>query len=359
MLKQEVAAERTRIEFLDYMRIFAFSSVLLGHKFMPWLSSVAVDLETHVTMKLFFEALMALSFGGAAGVVVFFFTSGYIITHVLRGEGTLEFAIKRIFRIYPLYMFAVILEVVLNHFVFYIPAPPMSVIVQRLLLVGDLFDTPYGLASVEWTLRIEVTFYVLMMMIKSLGLIDKPRLLPLVFSAATVALYFSDPFPKYAGWTDGYFNIFMPMLFVGSIIYLFEKKLSSSVFCISSVLIIFILSLSYIGAEKPELRDSNFMILAFGLFVASWALRKRIVGGRLVKTLSEITFGVYLFHNWLWLYLETWIPILGVDYLPLQLQVVIVLFLFCYLVHRSVEVYGIKAGRFVIGHLKSRYLAYA
>lgn len=348
MDNQKQSIQRSRIEFLDYMRIFAFSSVLLGHKFLPEMQGVVSDSNTHITIKYLFEALLALSFGGAAGVVVFFLTSGYIITHVLRVESSVEFAIKRVFRIYPLYMVAVILEVLMNQYIFYIPSPPITVILQRLFLVGDFFDTPYGLASVEWTLRIEVAFYAFMIMVKSLGLINKPKYLPAFFMAVSIALYFADPFPSYAGWTDGYTNIFLPMLFVGSIIYLYERKLSPPFACIVAASIICFSSLSYMGESKPYLRDSNFLVCAVGIFILFWAAREKIVGGKLITILSEITFGVYLFHNWLWLYFEKWLGDLGFGFAPIKLQVVIALFLFCYIAHRTVETYGVRLGRMAV-----------
>ncbi len=40
-----------RILFLDYMRIFAFSLVVLGHKFNKDLASWASDPSNHVTLR--------------------------------------------------------------------------------------------------------------------------------------------------------------------------------------------------------------------------------------------------------------------------------------------------------------------
>ena len=56
-------------------------------------------------------------------------------------------------------MVAVLMEAAINSF-FYGVFPDMSVLVPQLLLIGDFFGTPYSLGGVEWTLRVEVLFYV-------------------------------------------------------------------------------------------------------------------------------------------------------------------------------------------------------
>lgn len=192
-----------RIEFLDFMRIFAFLSVLVGHKFYTTLSALANDPSNHLSIRTLIEMLLPLCMGGAAGVIVFFFTSGYIIAHVLRAETTTEFLTKRILRIYPLYVVAVLLEVYLDWQLRDGILPPVSVWLPRVLLLGDLFGTPYALAGVEWTLRIEVTFYVFMAALKAIGLLERPAWLPLLFLCCVALLYIVEPFPQFDGGFKG------------------------------------------------------------------------------------------------------------------------------------------------------------
>src|SRR5476649_2836095 len=118
-----------RIVFLDYMRVFAFMSVMIGHKFYDDLIWMASSPEVHITLRALAQMLMPLCLGGAAGVVVFFLTSGYIITHVLRSEKPGEFLIKRFFRIYPLYVTAIIIETAVNYYIGGAPVPPASTLI--------------------------------------------------------------------------------------------------------------------------------------------------------------------------------------------------------------------------------------
>lgn len=82
------------------MRVFAFMSVLIGHKFSAQLQAFIADVSQHSILLRVAEFIYAICDGGAVGVVVFFLSSGYIITHVLQVESSTEFLIKRFFRIY-------------------------------------------------------------------------------------------------------------------------------------------------------------------------------------------------------------------------------------------------------------------
>ncbi len=52
--------EINRIEFLDYLRIFAFLSILIGHKIYPELQALASDTSSHITIRYFSEGLLPL-----------------------------------------------------------------------------------------------------------------------------------------------------------------------------------------------------------------------------------------------------------------------------------------------------------
>lgn len=275
---------KSRIDFLDFMRIFAFLSVLVGHKLFPQLPALANDISNHITIRCIAEGLMPLCRGGAAGVVVFFFfISGYIITYVLQKEAEVEFLIKRVFRIYPIYNFAVFAEAFIGLMVHGSELPPLSVWVPRLLLLGDFFDTKYSLAGVEWTLRIEIMFYVFMAALKLTGLLKRSEWLPAIFVLCTILLHMVGPFPVLRGSSNGHFTLYGPFLFVGSVIYLAEHSMANRKYCIASIMLIFIAFLVLIAKLQPSWKEPNYAVFALLLFLGAWGFRGYLTGGPLTR----------------------------------------------------------------------------
>lgn len=334
-----------RIHFLDYMRIFAFVSVLLGHKFFGDIAAATVDPTLHATLRAMAAWLLPLCIGGAAGVVVFFLTSGYIITHVLQLERPGEFLLKRVFRIYPLYMVAVVAEVLAAAWSTGTPVPPLSVMLPRLLLIGDFFDTPIGLGNVEWTLRVEILFYLLMAGLARSGLLQQPfrRHLPLIYLGIGAVLTLIPLFPAGEGFTRGYVNIYGPFLLIGSLVYLIEKDPPSRAFAwlaISAMMLSFFVLMPTI---HPYWMESHYAILALVIFVVGWLQRDRFVTGTVAGLLSSLTYAVYLFHNWLWDHLKTLLT--TQTWVPGPIVLTTLLLLICYGLHRVIEIPGIRLGR--------------
>jgi peptidoglycan/LPS O-acetylase OafA/YrhL len=330
------------------MRVFAFMSVLIGHKLTPQLQAFIDDGSQFAPLRLMAELLYPLCVGGAAGVVVFFLTSGYIITHVLQMEAPLEFMIKRIFRIYPLYVVAVFLEWGMWHHLNNIPFPSFSVLIPQLLLIGDFFQTPHTLASVEWTLRIEVMFYVYMGLLKGLGVFNKQKRLPWIMFGSACVLYLLPQIPGKEIWNHGYFTIYAPFLLMGSLIYLIETRAANRYVCVAAIGLMFLAFTLLLSRLHPAWSQSHFAILALGIFSAGWLFGSILPDGRFLRTASDLTYSVYLFHNWLWLYLSILVEDRGLKSVSPNLQVFVLLILVCYVVHKTVERQGIWLGKKVL-----------
>ncbi len=281
--------------------------------------------------------------GGGAGVVVFFLVSGYIITHVLRTETTGSFLIRRAFRIYPLYVFAVLLERIL--------APSGTAVdgmtlLWQLLLVGDFFGAPYALNGVEWTLRVELLFYLFMAVCKTAGLFAVPSWrLVAVYSGVVLACALISPVPGADIWSKGYVTIYGPFLLLGSAIYLFEiRNWSPTITFVFSTYVVaqyyYLLSL-----YQPKWISAHFALIGLGIFLTAWWFRGRLKSGLFVLALSDMTYGVYLFHNWLFDIFNEWASRLKIKLVHPEIQALVCLLLFCWLMSRSVEKYGIKLGR--------------
>ena len=160
-------ARQKRIVFLDYLRIFAFASVFAGHKFAAPVQEMAQQAGLAGALA---RALWPFIEGGGAGVVVFFLVSGYVISEVLQREGAAPFLLRRVFRIYPLYITAALGEWLLVN-----PPATGSQRLAQWLLAGDFTGAPYALAGVEWTLRLEMLFYAWMALLRLANLTRPAR----------------------------------------------------------------------------------------------------------------------------------------------------------------------------------------
>jgi peptidoglycan/LPS O-acetylase OafA/YrhL len=138
-----VTEKRERIEYLDWLRALAAGLVVIGH------------------------ARGSLMPGGAIGVSVFFVLSGYLITSILLRDGMMslpnigKFIVRRLARIYPLYIVQIALVVVIFALFHRDRLGAVLGALPGLLTftqdVQEWFGYGFG---VLWTLAVEFWFYV-------------------------------------------------------------------------------------------------------------------------------------------------------------------------------------------------------
>jgi peptidoglycan/LPS O-acetylase OafA/YrhL len=342
----------SRMLFLDYLRIFAFVSVLIGHRYSPNLQAIAADENMHASARAFAQLLLPLVQMGGAGVVVFFFVSGYIITHVLQAETARQFAIKRIFRIYPLYVTALLLNTfqisVHGHW------PGWSVLRPQVLLVGDLFGSPYALNGVEWTLRMEVAFYAFMAILRAFGFAGvRSPWLPVILGTTLVLAFLLPPIPSGNVWNRGYLSLYFPFLILGALVYLHESAGLSLTLLLGAFGLVLASYWHLVPlVQKPAL-NTHFAVLASALFVAAWAARNAWRPAPWVALLSELTYSVYLFHNWLCDEIQRVLAMVMADGLALEVTTVLVLLAICWTAARLIERPGVRLGRRLAGPARS------
>jgi len=141
-----------RLAFLDSMRFCAAALVLVQHLFEKrpgFIGDYFVPLGP-----------------GVAGVAIFFFISGYVIPMTTRsGFVPMTFAVRRIFRIYPLFLAAIVLITIAGATGLlpqwgYMYSAPVGTWLANLLLVQD-FAGVRPFLGVSWTLAIELIWYAL------------------------------------------------------------------------------------------------------------------------------------------------------------------------------------------------------
>jgi len=154
---------RKRIEELDALRGIAAISVVLFHYFFRY-----NQLFGHPNMDGAFFAY------GKYGVELFFIISGFVIFWSLNSiKKPLDFVVSRFSRLYPVYWIAVILTFLFVGF-FELPgrAVDLPSFIGNFLMFHDYFDIP-SVDGVYWTLKVELTFYLWILVILSLKKLHK------------------------------------------------------------------------------------------------------------------------------------------------------------------------------------------
>jgi len=287
------------------LRLFAFLSVFLAHSFFG----------TGHLVKSFQEALHV-------GLPLFFFLSSFLITELLRREraktGTIDikrFYVRRILRIWPLYLSFVIAVFFLWHGA----QPPMEPISQgRFLSYMGLSANWYavltrniGLSPISplWSISVEEQFYLLWPMMFLLGGKRLTTLLSLAtLPVAMLSIYWVT---RQANASDVQLwpNSFVVFIFfgLGALTALYSEhlpKLNSALSRVALLLVSLLVSLAGIYLFNPALPLSMGMSLGrYGCMLAATAgIFLAFYGWTWAGSFSfpvylgKISYGLYVFH---------------------------------------------------------------
>jgi peptidoglycan/LPS O-acetylase OafA/YrhL len=144
---------RSRLAWLDALRGFAALCVVFDHG-STLLLQPARDFLYHV-LNL-----------GQYGVFVFFLVSGYIIPASLERKGSVRsFWVSRAFRLYPMYLVAIVLSALAYYTRFGTidgaEHHPLASVTSWALMLPNLLTGP-NVPNVTWTLSYEMVFYLLL-----------------------------------------------------------------------------------------------------------------------------------------------------------------------------------------------------
>jgi peptidoglycan/LPS O-acetylase OafA/YrhL len=175
----ETARTGTRLAWLDVLRGWAALCVVFNHfgYFVPKSLNLAVYQWINP---------------GDYGVFVFFIISGYIVPASLERKGSVRtFWVSRIFRLYPLYLVAVALAVVVWSVHFGSlrgeDADPATSVLSQLLMMSNVL-AGQNLPNVVWSLSYEMIFYLLLTALFMAHLHRRSSRYALAFGVAAVVL---------------------------------------------------------------------------------------------------------------------------------------------------------------------------
>ena len=236
-------------------------------------------------------------YGGASGVIIFFLISGYIMPHaILKSRNIKNFLINRCIRIYPLLIITATYGLLIcgDHEI--IIENIILLILGLMLPINDFIGAPYIARGVDWSLRIEFIFYILIAIIYFKKTFNLKNIIfcMLLFSAFGIINYFNNH--KYFDWRF----ILINFILVGSLLYLIEKEnfsnlknnfltLFALIFCI------YIFEIFKVG-DFNSLPMSIFASIFFMIFYFIHQTKFRIKSNKFITFLGDISYPSYLLH---------------------------------------------------------------
>ncbi|MCW3125397.1 MAG: acyltransferase [Bacteroidetes bacterium] len=296
-----------RIEFLDSARGLAAWSVLVFHTILIFNFDI-------IKLNPYLLAFLKMVFNGSEAVSFFFVLSGFVLASSLKDlKGNFSFpnyVVRRVFRIYPLYIVAVITAYFLAH-----DRVKIFALVQELLLTTGL----HTLIPPGWTMGIEV---VLSLLMPILILTLRQRQIFYVLLVITLFAYnFMSPFifhfmlgvlvndfyraGKRSEWLDQakYLALVIPVCIL-------FYSLRQLVTVLPQVEYLFNLFQDIIGMQRDKIYFyfSGFASAVFILIILQSSKLQAILNHRFLAFIGKISFSLYLLH-WIVIkafHFETW-----------------------------------------------------
>jgi peptidoglycan/LPS O-acetylase OafA/YrhL len=307
-----------RITFLEGVRGVAASLVVVQHLLATHYPAYRDWTHDHVDL-------------GRVGVVAFFLVSGYVIPLSLAGQSLRTFAIRRFFRLYPVYWVALVLFVVFEP-----GLPSAPVVLLNLLMLQGLIGA-VNILPVAWTLSIELVFYAQSAVAKARGLLDAS----VHAGWAWLALYLVLCVGERVTGRD--LPTTLPLLlFTASLGHALHLRRFRLPMLVAAVLLV--PAGAYVGVdgsgEWPPFTYSASFLVGIALFLAFHAARS---AARPLVFLGAISYAMYLFHP---VVSEAVHEVPGLDgRLAVIVVNVVVVLAVSWLAHRFLEAPSIRLGR--------------
>lgn len=277
-----------KIDSLQYLRAFAALWVLL----------------THVLQMLNINP-GGVSFAGQWGVDIFFLLSGFIIYLTTRDHSSWKaFAIKRVFRIFPAYWLCLIIYILYSA-IYNDGGYNCLNIIQNVLMIP--FSEPIGFSSLivgqAWSTCYEMYFYFLLAVLLVFG-VSKKWLLPLILILFFLGYALSGflPMDGLVGYLYSLIGKHHVLFFCEGIIiarfheWIRDFKIKKSLLIVISIISLlfycFILCQQY-GFVISFIASPLFFFI---VYKANEILPEKGVVNKVMVTLGDISFSIYLIH---------------------------------------------------------------
>ncbi|UTY58031.1 acyltransferase [Massilia sp. erpn] len=367
----------SKLVFAHQLRGFAAILIVVTHYFGIFYGAQQVVANVTFSPNLNLTApgwtsYMAWPYlNGPFGVALFFLISGLVIPFSLRSNSPRAFMVARLFRIYPTYLFCLgigLLAIFLSaHYWQQAFALPGRQVASNLLLVHNLLGEA-SLDTVNWTLAIELKFYLLAALAPAMFL--RPNLRAMALFVVTV-IGLNLMLPGLALAMPGKFaQIAMPAL-VSDLNYvcfmlagvLFYQHLQGQLgllrLAAGCALLLGGFSLAWsLGPQKETYPILiQYYYCAFGLFSVCFLLRRYFRPQRILDFLADISYPLYAVHSLTGYALLKMVMNQGLSFGRAVVLTVILIFALAWLIHKTVEIWSSAYGKKIGGQFAPRAAA--
>ncbi|VYU06324.1 Acyltransferase family protein [Clostridium butyricum] len=302
--------EKKTINFIVLIRCCAVIFVVWDHLGPFWAEGANIEWwPAKIIGQYINKPLGIIQYFGFLGVVLFFLTSGFIITYVAQRESRKEFILKRFFRIYPPLIFSFGLIYVINNVYTLLKGSStywgqftLKQYLSEMTLMNHIFGGSNFINGVTWSLIIEVIFYFICFI-----LLDYIKKYPKIAISIMTSICFIITLSTYFNESLINNNLiksisYIPYLIYGQIIYyLWAKKISFKEFSIFTCINYFLMIKNTIIFNNQYYNEGNSygvsFLYAYLIFIVAILLNNKIKINRSVRFISEISYSLYLNHS--------------------------------------------------------------
>jgi len=277
-----------RFQGIQILRFFCAMGVVLFH-------AVALSKE-HAGSE--WDAVPWSHFSNV-GVLFFFSISGFVLTQALQRESILRFVVLRILRIYPAFLLAVAIMFLIR-LAYGLPlSSPQSPIGYLLLVPDGIGPDGFMLGGIEWTLKHEVFYYLLLALLWSTR---RELLVKVVFAVWAIAIIgftikwpgiATKPFPepRYFIFSTAHFSFI-----AGVFAYLYRDRLHLTAGALTVVL-----ALLWGSQEFFLHTEAKYFCIAMAALLALPAIARKEIddrrtANRILIASGDGSYGLYLLH---------------------------------------------------------------
>ena len=286
---------------------------------------------------------------GPFGVALFFLISGFVIPISLERQTAPGFLVGRLFRIFPTYVLALLIELTVVALAARYWHQPFTyrpkLILANLLLVTDIVNAP-SIDLVNWTLVVELKFYLLM---AALAVpVRRGSLIALLAVAAAIVVvsrFSHDLFVivPHLGLVLRIFEsnaLYVLFMLIGVVFSYHVRGRIGSAAAAAAVIVLFALfvycwPLTFFRGEYPSATFNYGWALL--VFSAMYAFRRRVPDSRVADFFAGVSYPLYLVHALVGFTVMKALMVVHVAPLPATCVAFIVIVLLALTLHVTIE----------------------